>query len=491
MSTLEITIQRKVGDTWPVVAEYRQSDAFLPVHTTGTLSIDDAALNTLKTALDYGVALGQALFKDDIRDALTRAMASSDEALRVLLFVEAPALNSLRWERLCGPIDGRWDFMAMQQRLLFTLHLPSHTDRRFPPIGRRDLRALIVVANPTGLGQYGLSDFDAAATAHSVKEALGEIPADILGPQSVKGALGLPTAQAIIGHINAQHYTLLHVVAHGKFLRRRGETVIYLSDDHNGVDIVSAADLIDGLARLRSGHGLPHFAFFCTCESALPEAEGALGGLGQRFVRDLGMPAVIAMTDLVSIESAGLLSNHFYRHLREHGEVDRAFAQAYVAVADRPDITVPALYGRLGGRPLFSDSLDRALTNKEIAFGLEQAGHLLDTRAPILKSDFDRNATRLSSTLGAEAEALSKDLQSERQEALIQINVLCQEVFDLNFNALALGQSPPPYDDRPPFLGLVAFRAKNKAFFFGREKLVSDLTEKLAGQNSGRAGAIG
>ena len=38
----------------------------------------------------------------------------------------------------------------------FSLYLPSSADRRFRPIGRSDLQALVVVASPVGLERYGL-----------------------------------------------------------------------------------------------------------------------------------------------------------------------------------------------------------------------------------------------------------------------------------------------------------------------------------------------
>lgn len=77
--------------------------------------------------------MGQALFRDDVRDAFVRARAESDDNLRVLLFVEADDLRVLRWERLCAPIDGGWNFLALDQRVPFSLYLPSQTDRSFPP----------------------------------------------------------------------------------------------------------------------------------------------------------------------------------------------------------------------------------------------------------------------------------------------------------------------------------------------------------------------
>ena len=61
--------------------------------------------------------------------------------------------------------------------------------------------------------------------------------------------------------------------------------------------------------------GLPHFAFLATCESASPQAEGALGGLAQRLVRDLGMPAVLAMTERVSLDQANEYKRLMHNHL--------------------------------------------------------------------------------------------------------------------------------------------------------------------------------
>ena len=45
--------------------------------------------------------------------------------------------------------------------------------------------------------------------------------------------------------------------------------------------------------------------------------------------------------------------------------------EASAGLAGRPDATVPALYSRLGGLPLFSDALDRPLTAAEIGDGLD------------------------------------------------------------------------------------------------------------------------
>src|SRR5205823_8439629 len=139
------------------------------------------------------------------------------------------------------------------------------------------------------------------------------------------------------------------------------ETVLYLAGAHQQVEAVSATRLVERFKRVGGARGLPHFAFLATCESASPQAEGALGGLAQRLVRELGMPAVLAMTEQVSLSTAQGLASKFYQRLRACGKVDVALAEACAGLAERSDITVPALYSRLGAYPLFSDTLDRDL----------------------------------------------------------------------------------------------------------------------------------
>jgi CHASE2 domain-containing sensor protein/energy-coupling factor transporter ATP-binding protein EcfA2 len=81
-----------------------------------------------------------------------------------------------------------------------------------------------------------------------------------------------------------------------------------------------------------------------------------LGGLAQRFVRELAMPAVIAMTRRVSIKTALELGEKFYQRLGESGEVDLALVESTAGFGDRHDILVPALFSRLGALSLFNNA---------------------------------------------------------------------------------------------------------------------------------------
>ncbi|MFN6562362.1 MAG: eIF2A-related protein [Nostoc sp. ChiSLP01] len=488
MNTFEITIQRKSGDQWPIVVEHTRFGELLPLRSEGTLELSAENFQQLTSFLgqpkDYGKLLGKTLFRDDIRDAFVGAMRESDEPLRMLLFIEAsdPELRTLRWEKLCAPIDGEWQLLALNQRVPFSFYIPAITDRRFPPIGRRDLRALVLVASPSDSQKYKLAEFDVAASVNSVKSALGEIPCDILA--TVDGAIGLPTIDELCTHLSDRNkqYTILHFVSHGRVMDN-GETIVYWSKADNTVEAIPATQLLDRLRPLRGAKGLPHFTFLCTCESASPEAEGSLGGLGQRLVRDLGMPAVVAMTDKVTIKTAETLIENFYKQLRASGEVDSALHEATAALAKRGDITVPALFSRLGGRPLFTDQLDRQLTNAEIKYGLQCLAELIPQRAPTLQPKFEIPAQKLENILGADAAALSKEALKEREQVLEEINNLCEEILDINFHGLALGHQPPVYDSRCPFRGLYPFRVENREFFFGREQLITQLQQKLSEHN--------
>ncbi len=493
----EITIQSKSGDSsWPIVVRCKQPDG-LTIHSKETLQLSQEDLDKLtqqqENEREYGTHLGKALFRGAVYDTFVRALSKSsqDSLLRILLSIEAAdndPIKTLHWERLCAPIDadGSWHLLARDQRVPFSLYIPTIIDRRFPPIGRRDLRALVLVASPSNIGKFQLAPFDVEAVLSGVKEALGEIPYEILA-NDVAGALGPPTLQELSKQLtNAKKpYTLLHFVAHGKLLDN-GETVLYWATADNQVQPVRGEELLSELKNIGNHQrSLPHFTFLCTCESADPRAEAGLGGLGQRLVRNLGMPAVVAMTRKVSVETGLALGQSFYRRLRESGEVDTALQEATAGLGKRHDIAVPALFSRLGGRPLFSDRLeDRDLTDEEIEYGIEKLQQLLQERAPhasVLKQRFESQVKTLKNTRGAD----SRTAREDRHQAIVELNNLCEQVIELSFDALAaLGKQPPAYKAECPFPGLSSFGDKKyHKFFFGRDELIRDLQKELAKDN--------
>lgn len=483
MHTFEITIQRGNHESWPVVARQQSGPNALTTWAEGIFDLDLQLLNqSLPTDHQYGILLGQNLFRGQLRDAFIRAYSgakAASEPLRVWLIVESDDLRSRHWEQLCAPFEGeRWDYLLLNQATPLSLYLPSQIERRFPPISKRDLRALLLVAGPEDLeDEYQLAPFDVQATVDGLRASLGEIPVDVLANIN-EGTAGRPSLDALCRLLTTDRYTLLFIVCHGVYQQKIRENLLYIPEGDRRRPVTGSL-LVERLGRLEGAHGLPHFTFLSTCESADPQAENGLGGLGQRLVRDLGMPAVLAMTGRISIQTAEELSSAFCSRLAEHGEVDRALVEALSTLQGRPDVTVPALFSRLGGRPLFSAALDRPLTQDKIRYGLEQMGALIEERAPILLDKFRTRSITIQAVLDSDLGALSQDSQLEFDSSLAEVKQLCSQVLELSFNALALGLEPPEYDARPPFRGLYAFRAEDREFFFGRQVLVDQLTDRL------------
>lgn len=477
MSTLEITLQHPRNDLYPVTAELRQSGELSQRREAGFAFGEAERRALLDLEYDpsaYGVYLGGLLFRDGVRDLFMQARArhGEGESLHLLLVVESDELRPLRWERLGIPADGGWSAAMLDATVLFSRYLPSLADRRFPLIGRPDLKTLVVIADPPEENDYNLARFDGDSVARGLDEALG---AELLHHH-------LPIAEinALVSELGQGDYTLLHIVAHGWYRppqdTKPGETILYLLDDQGQIAPITGTRFIE---RLRGLKRLPHLIFLSTCDSAKAESEGAnaLGGLAHRLIKELGVPAVVAMGDKVSTVTANALAEGFYRRLREHGLPDRALEEAAVPLADRGDILIPALYSRLGGRPLFSDAADRPLTPNEIRHALDRLKEQLPERAPVRLEDFNRLADRLDPE--ADPAHLSAAAREERQETLESLNALAEECLGLDLVGLARSQAPEPYDSRCPFPGLYAFTTNEKEFYFGREPLSAELAERL------------
>jgi WD40 repeat protein len=122
---------------------------------------------------------------------------------------------------------------------------------------------------------------------------------------------------------------------------------------------------------------------------------------------------------------------------------------------------------------------DLPLSSDEIENGLTRFAQFLSERAPVLQDSFSSIAKKLRTTLGANQNSLSPTLKNQREETLGVMKPMCMEVMDISFRAICLGQNPPPYDSRPPFLGLFAFRPEDREFFFGRDALVQKLVARI------------
>ncbi len=478
MHTFEITIEEGKGEASRVLIDHAAGGFAVASRLESTILLTPADREALAHAIrpdDYGTILGKALFTGEVasrfRDAITAANSgAAPEPLRVMLSVNDLALQHLRWERLCAPFGQNWRHLALSQGSPLSLTISSVTNRQYAPIALQDLSAIIFVAKPDGVAPFEVED-----TVTGVCGALGEsIPHKVIA----SGRDGTrPTLDELVTHLTAHAPTFLHIVCHGQM--RNGQVALFFEKADGSKAIVTDDQFLEALARLRRP---PHFTFLSACESAASEEGEAYSGLGQRLVREFGMLAVVAMTDVVSVKTATELSKAFYAQLRTHGELDLALVEATAGLARQQDVLVPVLFSRLDGHPLFDTAAQplKELSGKAIGSGLDRLRCELQRRAPVLLDQLEVQEQILRPILGTDAESLAAGAKQDRSDALDVINAMSLEALELSFAALALKQDPPEYDDRQPFRGDQPFRYEDRHFFSGRDDLIQRLVGRLA-----------
>src|SRR5688572_21819608 len=121
MHTFEIAIERGGEEGSRVIIDHTTGGFAVASRLEATLVLPTAERDALAAAIrpiDYGTILGKALFKDAVADRFLQAMTAAisgaaPEPLRVMLSINDPALQHLRWERLCALFDGEWRHMAL------------------------------------------------------------------------------------------------------------------------------------------------------------------------------------------------------------------------------------------------------------------------------------------------------------------------------------------------------------------------------------------
>jgi hypothetical protein len=295
----------------------------------------------------YGRELGTMLFADPglaTKLAETRAVAASQAAplrMRMSIALDAGELHALRWEMLRDPQDEQAALLTTGEQLLFSRYLSSSDWRpaRLRPKG--DLRALVAIANPSGLERYHLAPVDVDGELERATAGLGAIPITSLRSG------GSANLNNILAQLR-EGYDILYLVAHGALVN--GESWVWLEDESGGIARASGTELARHLQELAQR---PRLVVLVSCQSAgtgeqlrSTDASGALAALGPRLA-EAGIPAVIAMQGSISMATVARFMPVFFQELQRDGQIDRAMAVARGAVRDRDDFWMPALFMRL------------------------------------------------------------------------------------------------------------------------------------------------
>jgi CHAT domain/SIR2-like domain len=290
----------------------------------------------------YGQALGEMFFKDSsFATAMSNAHIAAQSRrvplrLRLRLPPEDEELHTLRWETLRDVNDPNNQLLTTSERVLFSRYLDSSDWRAVRSRSRTQMRALIVIASPTDLSEYGLQAIDVEHEIQLARTALSSIQLMVLGDKA-------PVTTEVLVNALREEYDIVYLLAHAALVK--DETYVYLADAQGKVAMVAGRDLAAQIDQLMQR---PRLFILAACQSAGDGMSQAFTSLGPRLAM-AGIPAVIAMQGIVSIETVERLFPAFFTALQgdAEGHIDYAMAVARAQVHDQHDFWMPILFMRL------------------------------------------------------------------------------------------------------------------------------------------------
>lgn len=298
---------------------------------------------------DDGEALFRWLFADEPLKLAWAQIASLDHPRRIRLRIdaEAPELHTMPWELLrqpaaaaAPPLDLAADAATPFSRYLALPGAPGRAIKGGP------LKILVAIADPVDLPDYGLTPIDRAVELEAFFAATANLPVEWV-------VLPAPCTLSAIETALRQRIHILHLFGHGVYSNDAG-AALFLANDDNRVKVALAGEIVAMLSRIGLQDGPLRLAFLASCQTATTSPADAFRGLAPQLLA-AGLPAVLAMQDLVAIVTAQAFAATFYRQLLQHGLVDLAANQARAALltAGLPGASIPVLFQRVPDGKLF------------------------------------------------------------------------------------------------------------------------------------------
>ncbi len=369
---LEIGLHRRDVDSYTMELRYTPPEGDVDIRLVrrglSPLSFDMEQLRSKAADPDtYGGLLTQALFSDaEMRAAFAKARTTAQATggplhLRLFIGPSAPELHSLRWETLRDPEDNT--HLLLGEHVLFSRYLSSLDWGPVRVRSKADLRALVVIANPSNLERYrpggrSLAGLDVDAELTRARSGLGAITVNCLASG------GTATLDNLVNRLRGADgdgpYDVLYLVCHGALIE--GEPNLWLEDEAGHVAVVAGSELVARLAEMRQK---PRLVVLASCQSAgkgdasSSSDEGVLAALGPRLA-EAGVAAVLAMQGNITVHTAAKFLAVLFREMERDGQIDRAVAVARGAVRQYDDWWMPVLFmrlksGRLWYAPGFAD----------------------------------------------------------------------------------------------------------------------------------------
>jgi hypothetical protein len=297
-----------------------------------------------------GTRLFETLFKDGmLRSAWAEARGCAQQRrIRFRIDPQAAELHALPWELL----RENQALIAAQADTPFSRYLPVALPWS-GAVDQRPIKVLVAISNPADLKEkHDLPQADVALERKALEDAFVNVDKQDLEITFMEAPITLERVEEEL----RKGYHIFHYLGHGAFNSKRQQAALYLQDMEGRAKRAVDDEIVSMVAR----QGVrPHLIFLAACQSAARSSAEAFIGLGPKLV-SAGVPAVIAMQDFVTADTARKFSGAFYRRLVEHGQIDRAGneARSTLLTAGRPDAIVPVTFLRLKSAQLWSNEVD-------------------------------------------------------------------------------------------------------------------------------------
>ncbi|MDM8519240.1 SUMF1/EgtB/PvdO family nonheme iron enzyme [Anaerolineales bacterium HSG6] len=345
---VEIRIQSRQDEGYPIELTVNHQQEFIGGHLSPDL-LD--WIPSVSPTVD-GEKLFEQLMQDDrVKQAWAQIRGQAPKRrIRLRIDADAPELHAIPWELLRDGQATPPEAITADSRLPFSRYLAGQWEV-LQPLEERPIKILALLANPRNLDDYKLQQIEIETEKEIIESAfldftMGQVEITYLEPP-----INLSTLEQALRNNN---YHMLHIVSHGAYSQRRQEAVLYWADSNNRVKLVRDSAMADMLARLEQK---PHLVFFSTCQSASRSPAEAFQGFAPLLI-NAGVPAVIAMQDLVPVKTARQFSRVFYQQLFRHGQVDLASNEARSAVMteELSGGSIPVLFSRLTDNQLLGQA---------------------------------------------------------------------------------------------------------------------------------------
>ncbi len=364
-AVLEIRIRKKEAKGYPVEFTLtRPGEAKIP------FPIDHLSPEILdwKHGEDLhksGKELFDLFIADKLRENWIKSFSSPQQKCRIQLWFDkddedksiAP-LHLIPWELLRDTTVKPSRSLVNNRNTPFSRFVVSEASGK--TIEERPLKILVAVAAPTGLPSE-LNDVDVTTEEGIITRALSNLTTGQVLLTFIEQPL---TLEKLEEHLQEDHYHILHLVGHGKFVAGFGAYLLLAREEDNQVKPVKDEDFAEMINR--QGEYIPNFIYLSSCQTAKRAENDPFRGFAPALVQ-AGVPAVLAMQENIHIPTAQAFTETFYKELFQHGQIDLACNAARSQVLSKGLLGsyIPVLFSRLNNNQFLDPTDDAVMARKD------------------------------------------------------------------------------------------------------------------------------